>query len=493
VPLRNLIPPAEDGGADGEVSCRRVQGDAFPAEVRHASLVSSGARHGIAIVRDVSERRMLEKQLLRQLTHDALTGLPNRGRILEMLADAIGAARSAGQMLAVLVLDIDQFKKVNDNYGYADGDAVLRECVQRISAQLAPGDTLARQSGNEFIVVQKNLAGRAQAAALAGSLLACVREPFRPRGQMVFLSASAGIALMPEDEVHAPELLHKAQVAMGAARQDGPGRYRFHTWEMERAIRERVSLESYLRGAIERGELALQYQPRVSMASGEAVGFEALVRWRHPVLGVVPPGRFIPIAEETGLIEQIDMWVLREACACAAGWERDGLPPVRVSVNLSARQFQQEGLAQRVRAVLDETGLAPFRLELEITESTVMHDIVEAQAVLHSLKQLGLTVSIDDFGTGYSSLSYLKRFPIDVLKIDRSFVTDVMADPNDSAIVRALIALAHGLDLEAVAEGVETVEQVSFLKANGCDEIQGYFYSPPVWPEELPRLLGAMK
>lgn len=489
----SLIPPPGPGGASAEVTCRRVQGDPFPAEVRHASLVSGGARHDIAIVRDVTERRGLEKELVRQLTHDALTGLPNRGRILEMLGEAIAAARGAGQMLAVLVLDIDQFKKVNDSFGYADGDAVLRECVQRIGDLLPAGDTLARQSGNEFIVVQNNLAGRAQAAALAESLLARVREPFMPRGQQVFLSASIGIALMPEDEVHGPELLHKAQVAMGAARQDGPGRYRFHTWEMERAIRERVSLESYLRHALERGELALQYQPRVSMASGEMVGVEALVRWRHPILGVVPPGRFIPIAEETGMIEQVDMWVLREACTAAAAWERDGMPPVRVSVNLSARQFQQEGLARRVRAVLDETGLAPFRLELEITESTVMHDIRAAQAVLHSLKQLGVTVSIDDFGTGYSSLSYLKRFPIDVLKIDRSFVTDVMNDPNDSAIVRALIALAHGLDLEAVAEGVETVEQVTFLKANGCDEIQGYYYSPPVWPDELTRMFTGVK
>jgi diguanylate cyclase (GGDEF)-like protein/PAS domain S-box-containing protein len=492
LPVKELVPVAAPGEPDatGEVTCRRVAGGTFPAEVRRAQLAAGGGRHDIAIVRDVSERRRLEKELVRRLTHDALTGLPNRGRILETMGDAIALARAAGQMLAVMVLDLDRFKKVNDNYGYADGDAVLRECANRIEQALGEGDTLARQGGNEFIVVRKNLAGRHEAVVLAEALMARMREPFATRAGQVFLSASIGIALMPEDEVHAPELLHKAQVAMGAARQAGPGRYRFHTWEMEQAIRERVSLESLLRHALERDELAVQYQPRVSMASGDMVGVEALVRWRHPRLGLVAPSRFIPIAEETGMIEQIDMWVLREACACAAGWEREGLPPVRVSVNLSARQFQQDGLARRVRAVLDETGLAPYRLELEITESTVMHDIRAAQAVLHSLKQTGVAVSIDDFGTGYSSLSYLKRFPIDVLKIDRSFVTDVMADPNDAAIVRALIGLAHGLDLEAVAEGVETLEQVAFLKANGCDEIQGYYYSPPVWPEQLARMLG---
>ncbi|GAB3446842.1 hypothetical protein GCM10027320_40170 [Massilia solisilvae] len=488
IPVQAFVPP---GGQDEleEVTCRRVQGEPFPAEVRRASLASGDARHDIAIVRDVTERRRLEKELLRQLSHDALTGLPNRARIIEMLDEAIGAARAAGRMLAVLVLDLDRFKKVNDDYGYSHGDAVLRECVQRIEGCLREGDTLARQGGNEFIVVQQGVAGRHEAGALAEALLARMREPFTPRGQQVFLSASVGIALMPEDEAGAGALLHKAQVAMGAARQDGPGRYRFHTWEMERAIRERVSMESFLRHALERQELALQYQPRVSMASNEIVGVEALVRWRHPALGLVAPGRFIPIAEETGLIEEIDMWVLNEACACAARWQAQGLPPVRVSVNLSARLFQQDGLARRVRAVLDEAGLPPYRLELEITESTVMHDIRAAQMVLHSLKQLGVAVSIDDFGTGYSSLSYLKRFPIDVLKIDRSFVTDVMADPNDAAIVRALIALAHGLDLEAVAEGVETIDQLTFLKANGCDEIQGYYYSPPLWPEQLALML----
>jgi EAL domain-containing protein (putative c-di-GMP-specific phosphodiesterase class I) len=307
----------------------------------------------------------------------------------------------------------------------------------------------------------------------------------------VFLSGSMGIALLPEGDAtcDAEGLLQMAQVAMGGARADGNAHYRFHSPAMAQAIRERVDMESLLRHALERAQLALQFQPRVRMEDGAIVGVEALVRWRHPVLGMVPPGRFIPLAEETGMIEELDMWVLREACRRAAGWRVRGRPAPRVSVNLSARQFQQAGLAQRVRAALAHSGLAPERLEIEITESTVMRDTGEAAAVLRSLKALGVCLSIDDFGTGYSSLGYLKRFPLDVLKIDRSFVKDVTGDPNDAAITCAIIALAHGLHLEAVAEGVETREQLDFLREHGCDEVQGYYFSPPVWPEQLDVLL----
>jgi len=347
---------------------------------------------------------------------------------------------------------------------------------------------LARQGGNEFIVVQKQ-SGQDAAAALAGRLLDAMREPFPVGGQRVFLAASVGIALLPEGCCGASELLQMAQVAMAGARAEGPTRYRFHTDAMAAAIRERVDLEALLRHAIERNQFALQYQPRVDLASGAVLGVEALVRWRHPVLGLVPPARFIPLAEETGLIDDLDLWVLDEACTRAAAWRAQGLPPLRVSVNLSARQFQQAGLAQRVQAALARSGLPPRCLEIEITESTVMRDTAEAASVLRSLKALGVALSIDDFGTGYSSLSYLKRFPIDVLKIDRSFISDVTADANDAAITRAIIALAHTLNLEAVAEGAETAEQVAFLRENGCDEIQGYYFSPPVWPEQIEALL----
>lgn len=480
-------------GADC-TECRRLDGAPFPAEVRRAATPTG---QQIAIVRDVTERRSLERALVEQLTSDALTGLPNRRRILETLDEAALAARQDGRTLAVLVFDLNAFRKINSGYGWAGGDEVLRECVARLSRKLPGGDTLARQGGNEFVVVQRH-SGREAALALGESLLGCMREPFMLGGQQVFLSASVGIAMLPpagaQAPCAAPELLQMAQLAMSGARADGPGRLRFHTAEMARAIRERVELEALLRHALERCQLTLQYQPRISLtdlgAGTRMVGIEALVRWRHPSLGLVPPVRFIPLAEETGLIDELDLWVLREACTRAAGWRTEGMDPGRVSVNLSARQFQQAGLARRVRTVLEDTGLHPAWLELEITESTVMRDTEEAAEVLRSLKALGVALSIDDFGTGYSSLSYLKRFPIDVLKIDRSFVKDVVEDANGAAITRAIIALAHGLNLEAVAEGVETVEQVAFLRDNGCDEIQGYYFSPPVWPEQLEQMMA---
>jgi len=480
-----LVPGTADRRDGDEVECRRLSLPPFPAEVRRAATPDG---QQIAIVRDVSERRRLERALVEQLTYDALTGLPNRRRILETLGEAMLAARQDARLLAVLVFDIDGFSRINSGYGWAGGDEVLRECVERMSRRLRPGDTLARQGGNEFVVVHKH-SGLDAAAALGQDLLACMREPFVLDGRRVFLSASVGVAMLPDGGCAPAQMMQMAQVAMAGARAGGPGRLCFHTAEMEQAIRERVELEAMLRHALERGQLVLQYQPRVSLAGGNMVGVEALVRWRHPVLGLVPPARFIPLAEETGMIEELDLWVLREACTRAAGWRAAGLPLGRVSVNLSARQFQQAGLAQRVRAALEDSGLAPACLEIEITESTVMRDTGEAAEVLRSLKALGIALSIDDFGTGYSSLSYLKRFPIDVLKIDRSFIMDVVDDPNDAAITRAIIALAHELNLEAVAEGVETAEQLVFLKANGCDEIQGYYFSRPVWPEQLEALL----
>jgi diguanylate cyclase (GGDEF)-like protein len=483
LPLDVLVPAA---AGDAELDCRRLYGTAFPAEVRRAGMPSG---QQVAIVRDLSERRRLERALVEQLTHDALTGLPNRNRILETLDEAIAAARQDGRMLAVLVFDLHEFRKINSGYGYGGGDDVLRDCVVRLSGLLAGGDMLARQGGNEFIVVQKQ-SGETSAAALAARLLESMREPFLLDGQRVFLAASVGIALLPSSGCGAHELLQMAQVAMAAARAEGPARYRFHTDAMAQAIRERVDLEALLRHAIERNQFALQYQPRVDLASGAVIGVEALVRWRHPVLGLVPPARFIPLAEETGMIDDLDLWVLDEACARAAAWRAQGLPPLRVSINLSARQFQQAGLAQRVQAALAKSGLPPHCLEIEITESTVMRDTGEATSVLRSLKALGVALSIDDFGTGYSSLSYLKRFPIDVLKIDRSFVSDVTTDPNDAAIACAIIALAHTLNLEAVAEGVETAEQAAFLRENGCDEIQGYYFSQPVWPEQIERMFA---
>lgn len=435
-------------------------------------------------------RRSAQSQL-EHLTHDSLTGLPNRGLAVQKLREALVDARQSGSALAVLFLGIDSFKKINATFGHVVGDTVIQECAARMGRALTVDDLIARQAGDEFIVLQNHIPDGLLAAHLAEKLLQQMRMPFRIQGHEILLSASIGIALFPADETTENGLLHKAHMAMGSVKRDTRNAYRFHTSDMEQGAREQLLMESALHHAVENGELIIHYQPKVSFKSGAVVGVEALVRWEHPVLGRVSPATFIPIAEENGCIHDIGMWVLRQACGQVKSWGRQGLPQPRVSVNLSARQFQQPNLASQIRQVMHETGLDPAGLELEITESTVMQDTDAAISALQSLSQLGVALAIDDFGTGYSSLSCLKRFPIDVLKIDRSFIKDVNHDANDAAITRAIIAMARGLDLAVVAEGVETLEQALFLQANGCDEMQGFYFSRPVLPDELGKMLGA--
>ncbi|HUH58614.1 MAG TPA: EAL domain-containing protein [Candidimonas sp.] len=486
-----LIPRWEGDQQLPEIMCQRMQGGWFPAEVNWGELKTDAGVTSIAVVRDISERNRLQQLLVDQLTHDALTGLPNRQLIVGKLEEALAHARFSQSMVAVLFVDIDFFKKINDTFGHTSGDEVLRECVNRLSNVLPSGDTLARQGGDEFLVLQKDIKSGHEAAVLADKLLSCLRDPFHIQGQEVFLGASIGITLFPDDDTDEEGLLHRAHVAMSSVKKDMRNAYRFYTSDMDENLRDRLEMESYLHHSIKNNELLLHYQPKVTFSTGVMVGVEALVRWHHPVLGLVPPGRFIPLAEECGLIGSIGMWVLKEACNQAQEWRRQGLPPIRVSVNLSARQFQEATLATQVAQVLAQTGLDPACLELEITEGTVMQDTKAAIAALQALKRLGVALSIDDFGTGYSSLSYLKQFPIDVLKIDRSFVQNVTHDQNDAAITRAIVALAHGLDLAVIAEGVETLEQANFLKLNGCDEMQGFYFSRPVPADQLASILRA--
>lgn len=442
------------------------------------------------VVRESRHQFRRSEQFQRdRLRRDMLTGLPTRVALVETLRQVVLRAVPNKTELAVLVLDVDFFKKVNAVFGHAAGDGVIRACVDRLAQSLSSRDMLARQGGDEFIIVQHPIADRAQAAGLAETLLRRMREPFLVQGHELFLSASIGIALFPDDATSEHGLLHKAHMAMSAVKRDARNAYRFHIPGMERTMREHLIMESSLRHAQSNNELTIHYQPKVNFNTGVVVGVEALLRWDHPELGQVSPARFIPIAEDNGCIEAIGMWVLSEACAQACRWQEQGLPLLIVSVNLSARQFQQSNLVEQVGKVLYETGLAPDRLELEITESTVMHDTAAAITILQSLKRLGVLLSVDDFGTGYSSLSSLKRFPIDVLKIDRSFVNDITHDANDAAITRAIIALAHGLDLNVVAEGVETIEQALFLQANGCDEMQGYYFGRPMGPDEFANAL----
>lgn len=476
-----------------EVSCQHRLGMAFPAEVNLGRWQGAEGEHIIAIVRDISERKQFETVLMDQVTHDALTGLPNRMLLVDSLRKEIAYANRTGRQFAVIFLNVDHFKTINDTFGHAQGDGLLMETVHRLAQEIQQDDMLARQGGDEFIILQHEISDVQESIALAERLLGRMREPFYVAGQEVFLSASLGISLFPFDEEAEDGLLRNADIAMHSAKKEGRNCYRFHASDMDERIRERMELEGYLRYAVERNELLLHYQPRICMSSGQMVGMEALVRWQHPVLGLVSPLRFIPVAEESGLIEQIGLWVLRTACAQVKRWQQQGLPPLRVSVNLSARQFQQQGLACGVQTTLEQCGLDAACLELEITESTVMHDTQAAIKTLCSLKKLGVTLSIDDFGTGYSSLSYLKLFPIDILKIDRSFVKDVIDDPNDAAITRAIVALAHSLDLSVVAEGVETLEQVNFLQACGCEEVQGYYFSRPVPADELALMLPRQK
>jgi predicted signal transduction protein with EAL and GGDEF domain len=352
------------------------------------------------------------------------------------------------------------------------------------------GDTIGRQGGDEFVVLIEDVADPQQLAGVGQKILETVASPYLIGGQEFHVTASIGISIFPEDGVDQQALLKNADIAMYRAKEQGKNNYQFYSAQMNLHTFERLALETSLRRAVERNEFLLHYQPKVDMRSGRITGVEALVRWQHPELGMVPPAQFIALAEETGLITPIGEWVLRTACAEAQGWVANGMPSISVAVNLSARQFARDELATSIMQVLRETGLDPRLLELEITESTVMHNADRAAAVLQQLKQLGVRVAIDDFGTGYSSLSYLKRFPISSVKIDRSFVLDLPDDKDDAAITQAVIAMAHSLRLRVIAEGVETSEQYRFLEEHHCDEMQGNYFSKPVDAQAVARLLA---
>ncbi|MGE5623202.1 MAG: EAL domain-containing protein [Bacillota bacterium] len=472
-----------------ETACRRKGGHSFPAEISLGLLDADDSRLVIAIVRDVTERKHLEAVVHDQKTHDALTGLPNRLAVDEHMRNAIAHCEADHCRLWVMLIGIDHFKRINDTFGRGAGDAVLRESARRLHKCLDGTGMLARQGADEFIVLMQGNGMMSEVTLLAERLLACMRAPFHVAGREIFLTASLGIGMFPGDGGTSDALLGAADLALNSAKERGDC-YCFYTQDMHLVVRERLELEVHLRYALENDEFILHYQPRVHVLTGQVVGVEALIRWNHPTLGMVSPGRFIPIAEESGLIDQIGMWALMAACVQAKEWQRSGLPAICISVNLSARQFQQADLVDRVYAILQETGLDPACLELEITESAVMKDTESAIGTLSSLKSIGVGAAIDDFGTGYASLSYLKLFPIDVLKVDQSFVRDVTADQHNATIARAIIGLAHSLDLKAVGEGVETLEQAQFLKACGCDELQGFYFSRPVPAGQIAALLA---
>jgi diguanylate cyclase (GGDEF)-like protein/PAS domain S-box-containing protein len=442
---------------------------------------------GVAI--DISERKAYEARIEYLADHDALTGLANRNLLGDRVTQAMAQARRHNRNLALLFLDLDRFKGVNDSFGHELGDLLLLEVARRLKKVVREGDTVARQGGDEFILLLTDVSSPADAIAVAGKIFESFSAPIQVRTQELFVTASVGITMFPEDgdDIHA--LLRNADTAMYRAKEERGNAFQFYSREMSIRALERAELESALRRAMERKEFELFYQPKVQLTSGRIIGAEALIRWRHPEMGLVPPTRFIPMAEEIGLIVPIGDWVLRTACAQNKAWQDAGLEPICVSVNLSARQFRDERLVESVAAALDSMGLEARHLELELTESIVMNSAEMFISKLRELERMGVQLSIDDFGTGYSSLSYLKRFPLHQLKIDQSFVRDLATDSEDAAITSTVISLGHSLNLKVIAEGVETKEQVDFLRRHHCDEMQGYFFSKPLPAEEFAALL----
>jgi diguanylate cyclase (GGDEF)-like protein/PAS domain S-box-containing protein len=436
-------------------------------------------------------RKEAESHLTFFANHDTLTRLPNRVMFNERLTQAIARAQRLASMAAVLFIDLDRFKIINDTLGHDAGDELLKQLAARLRECLREGDTIGRQGGDEFVVLVEGVSDPAQVAGVGQKILDTVARPYLIRGHEFHVTASIGISIYPEDGHDQQTLLKNADIAMYRAKEQGKNNHKFYSAQINSHSYERLALETSLRRAVERDEFLLHYQPKVDMRSGRITGVEALIRWQHPELGMVPPGEFIPIAEETGLIGPIGEWVLRTACTEARGWVASGLSPITIAVNLSARQFSSDELAIAILRVLRDTGLDPRLLELELTESTVMHNAERATEILQQLKRLGVRVAIDDFGTGYSSLSYLKRFPISSVKIDRSFVLDLPDDKDDAAITQAVIAMAHSLRLRVVAEGVETPEQFRFLEEHHCDEMQGNYFSKPVDALSIARLLAA--
>ncbi|HEY0588516.1 MAG TPA: EAL domain-containing protein [Pseudoduganella sp.] len=440
-------------------------------------------------VEDITMRKSYEAQLEYQANFDTLTGLANRRRLMERLRYALAAAERYGHQVAVAFVDLDRFKYVNDTLGHEVGDLLLVTVAQRLQACLREGDTVARQGGDEFVLVIDH-SDEFVVTRVMRKLLDSIARPIQVAGHEITVTCSIGFSLYPQDGADATTLLCHADAAMYRAKELGRNECQFFTPELNQRISRRLMLESRLRYALERQELFLEYQPQIDLNRRMIVGVEALLRWRGADgERTIAPSEFIPVAEETGQIAQLGEWILHTACAQNRAWQTAGMPPIRVAVNLSARQFRQEGLHQVVQRVLRETGLEPKYLELELTESLLMEDVEAAIATLSALKGMGVRLSIDDFGTGYSSLSYLKRFPIDGLKIDQSFVRDITSDADDALIAATIITLAHSLNLKVIAEGVETVEQEEFLRLKQCDEIQGFRYSKPLSADTCRRLL----
>ena len=444
----------------------------------------------IVNMRDVTDRRVIEERIQHLAFHDALTGLPNRLLIQDRISQAISRSQRTGQKFAVMFIDIDNFKNINDTLGHDAGDDLLRGVAERLTESVRAHDTIARQGGDEFIVLLDEIEGHGVATRVAQKILDALRAPFKVAELVQHVSGSIGLALYPDDGRDAATLLKNADTAMFHGKDLGKNTYQFFTPQMNIAVKRRATMESNLRAAVKQGDFSLVYQPQIDLNTGEIVALEALVRWLSEESGTMMPSEFIPLAEETGLISELGRWVLLESCRQNKAWQDMGLPPRRIAVNLSARQLMDKGFIDSVARILAETGLDPRYLELEITESQVMRQGEGSVMLLNQIADMGIHIAVDDFGTGYSSLSYLKRLPIGTLKIDQSFIRDMTVDPNDTAIVVAIINMAKSLDLQIVAEGIETAGQLALLRAQGCGVGQGFCFSVPLSAKDIEPMLA---
>ena len=492
------------GNQDIETAIAAMRVGAFdyitkPLVLQHVEAAVERALHHRDLIRERQQYKEQLEQLLEERTaevdrlayYDTVTQLPNRALFEDRLAQAVAVAKSNDQSLGVLFISLDQFKKVNDTLGHGPGDTLLHEFGEGLKSCINETDTVARFGSDEFALLQTQIEGTKDVIETIGALSQVLKFPFVINGQELFATASVGVSLFPLDGDDGQTLLKNAGAALYKAKRSGGANYQFFTADMHELAANRLALESNLRRAIQNEEFLIHYQPRVSVDSLEITGVEALVRWQHPQLGLISPAEFVPLAEDTGLIVPIGEWVLRQACLQSKAWQSQGFAPIQMAVNICARQFHDHDLAETVIRILDETNLAPQHLELELTESSIMRNLEVAAAVLGRLKSMGVNISIDDFGTGFSSLASLKRLPIDALKIDKSFVSDATTDPDDAALVMAIITLAHNLRLKVIAEGVETEEQLRFLQLLRCDEIQGNLFSKPLAADAFVSLLDS--
>ncbi|NAS95883.1 GGDEF domain-containing protein [Pseudomonas syringae pv. actinidifoliorum] len=476
-----------EGHWQGEISNRRKNGELYPSWLTVSAVRNKEnlLTHFVAVFADISSLKHAQARLDYQAHHDPLTGLPNRTLFESRLQSALLHSEESGSLGAVLFLDLDRFKHINDSLGHPVGDLLLKGIAHRLKETLRDIDTVARLGGDEFIVLLPGLLQPSDAKAIANKLLACFSTPFEAGEHELYISPSIGSCVFPTDGTDVATLVKNADAAMYRSKAQGRNRVESYTRDLTEQASERIALEQELRRALDRNQLSLAYQPKISLVTHTLVGAEALIRWSHPTFGEVPPEHFIPLAEENGMILQIGEWVLEQACRQMGAWRKTCKPFGPMSVNLAGAQLRQPNLVERIEQLLTDNGLVPDCLQLEITENFIMSQTQDALAVLHKLKQLGVQLAIDDFGTGYSSLSYLKRLPLDILKIDQSFIRGLPEDTHDAAIVRAIIALGRSMQLTVIAEGVETREQQQFLSEEGCEQIQGYIISLPLQPDEF--------